>query len=102
MVNHAPTIREIKMPTYEYECSHCNYEFEELQSMLDKKLKKCPECGKNTLHRLIGSGSGIVFKGSGFYETDYKKKEAPKSECSEDPSKPCCKGKTEACATAEA
>ncbi|OGX38235.1 MAG: hypothetical protein A3C36_03910 [Omnitrophica WOR_2 bacterium RIFCSPHIGHO2_02_FULL_52_10] len=62
------------MPTYQYECAVCSHSFDILQSMLDKKLRKCPECGKNTLHRLIGSGSGIIFKGSGFYETDYKKK----------------------------
>ena len=66
------------MPTYQYECDACGYSFEILQSMLDKKLKKCPQCGQSTLHRLIGAGSGIIFKGSGFYETDYKKKEPPK------------------------
>ena len=66
------------MPTYQYECDACNHTFETFQSMLDKKLKTCPQCGKDALHRLIGSGSGIIFKGSGFYETDYKKKEAPK------------------------
>ncbi|MCK5013863.1 MAG: zinc ribbon domain-containing protein [Candidatus Omnitrophica bacterium] len=63
------------MPTYQYECDACGYSFDILQSMLDKKLKKCPQCGQTTLHRLIGAGSGIIFKGSGFYETDYKKKE---------------------------
>ena len=62
------------MPTYQYECAACGHSFDILQSMLDKKLRKCPECGKSTLHRLIGAGSGIIFKGSGFYETDYKKK----------------------------
>jgi putative FmdB family regulatory protein len=62
------------MPTYEYECDACGHSFEILQSMLEKKLKKCPECNKNRLHRLIGAGTGIIFKGSGFYETDYKKK----------------------------
>ena len=67
------------MPTYQYECDTCDHSFEILQSMLDKKLKKCPQCGENQLHRLIGAGSGIIFKGSGFYETDYKKKESPKS-----------------------
>ena len=86
------------MPTYEYECSKCQYAFEELQSMLDKKLKKCPKCGKNTLHRLIGSGSGIVFKGTGFYETDYKNKTESKSESSKSSSKACCKGESGACA----
>ncbi len=62
------------MPTYEYECSTCGHGFEALQSMTDKKLTKCPECGKSKLQRLIGSGSGMIFKGSGFYETDYKRK----------------------------
>lgn len=66
------------MPTYQYECDGCGHTFEKFQSMLDKKLKKCPECGKNELHRLIGSGGGIIFKGSGFYETDYKRKEPSK------------------------
>jgi len=62
------------MPTYQYECEACGHQFEELQSMTDKKLKKCPKCAKMTLVRHIGSGSGIIFKGTGFYETDYKKK----------------------------
>lgn len=62
------------MPTYQYECDACGHGFEELQTMTDKKLTKCPKCGKNKLSRLIGSGSGMIFKGSGFYETDYKKK----------------------------
>lgn len=68
------------MPTYQYECDACGHAFEKLQSMVDKKLRKCPECGKFKLHRLIGSGAGVIFKGSGFYETDYKKKTAPASE----------------------
>ena len=67
------------MPTYQYECDACDHTFDILQSMLDKKLKKCPECGENKLHRLIGAGSGIIFKGSGFYETDYKRKDTPAS-----------------------
>jgi putative FmdB family regulatory protein len=65
------------MPTYEYECQACGHAFEELQAMTDKKLIKCPKCHKNKLSRLIGSGSGMIFKGSGFYETDYKKKKGP-------------------------
>ena len=68
------------MPTYQYECSACGHEFEELQSMTDAKLRRCPKCGKKKLDRLIGSGAGMIFKGSGFYETDYKKKTAPASE----------------------
>ncbi len=62
------------MPTYEYECSACNYKFEEFQPITAEPLKKCPKCGKNSLHRVIGVGTGIIFKGSGFYETDYKRK----------------------------
>ena len=73
------------MPTYQYECGDCGHEFEALQSMMDKKLKKCPECGKNTLQRLIGSGTGIIFKGSGFYETDYKRKEPSAKEPAKKP-----------------
>ena len=62
------------MPTYQYECESCAHAFEEFQSMSDDKLIKCPKCKKNKLERLIGSGAGLHFKGSGFYETDYKKK----------------------------
>lgn len=61
------------MPTYQYRCDACDHAFEHLQSMTEKKLRRCPKCGKFQLHRLIGSGSGIIFKGSGFYETDYKR-----------------------------
>ena len=60
------------MPTYDYVCEACGYEFEHFQSMTSSILKKCPECGKMKLRRLIGSGAGIIFKGSGFYETDYR------------------------------
>ena len=62
------------MPTYDYECKECHHKFEAFQSMKDDALKTCPECGKDSLARLIGTGAGIIFKGSGFYETDYKKK----------------------------
>ncbi len=68
------------MPTYQYECADCGHQFEQLQSINENRLKKCPICKKNALHRLIGTGSGIIFKGSGFYETDYKKKSAPANE----------------------
>lgn len=67
------------MPTYEYECGACGHAFEALQSMTDAKLTKCPKCSKAKLHRLIGSGSGMIFKGSGFYETDYKKSSSAKT-----------------------
>lgn len=60
------------MPTYEYKCRACSHTFEQFQSMKDAPLRKCPECGKNTLERLIGTGAAILFKGSGFYQTDYR------------------------------
>lgn len=65
-------IRDTPMPTYDYICTACKHEFEEFQSMTAKVLKKCPECGKNTLERKIGIGAGVLFKGGGFYETDYR------------------------------
>ncbi|PIW63196.1 MAG: FmdB family transcriptional regulator [Candidatus Omnitrophica bacterium CG12_big_fil_rev_8_21_14_0_65_50_5] len=65
------------MPTYQYECDACGHAFETLQSMTEARIRKCPECGKLKLVRLIGSGSALIFKGSGFYETDYKKKSEP-------------------------
>ncbi len=58
------------MPTYEYECEHCGHHFEKFQSMSEAPVKKCPECGK-PVRRLIGRGAGIIFKGGGFYATDY-------------------------------
>ncbi len=60
------------MPTYQYQCSACKYAFEELQSMKDEPLTKCPKCKKKKLDRLLGTGAGLLFKGSGFYITDYR------------------------------
>lgn len=60
------------MPTYEYECSKCGKKMEIFQNMSDKPLTKCPKC-KGSIKRLISAGSGIIFKGSGFYATDYRK-----------------------------
>ena len=60
------------MPTYDYACQKCGHEFEEFQAITAKPLRKCPECGKLALKRLIGTGAGIIFKGSGFYQTDYR------------------------------
>lgn len=60
------------MPTYDYRCAACGHEFEAFQSMSAKPLRKCPECGKLKLQRLIGTGAGVIFKGGGFWETDYR------------------------------
>ncbi|MBN1125128.1 MAG: zinc ribbon domain-containing protein [Sedimentisphaerales bacterium] len=71
------------MPTYEYACENCGHEFEQFQSITARALRKCPRCGKLKLNRLLGTGAGIIFKGSGFYETDYRSKsytEAQKKE----------------------
>ena len=71
------------MPTYEYLCNNCDHTFEKFQSITAAPVRKCPECGKMKVRRLIGCGAGIIFKGSGFYETDYRSegyKKAAKSE----------------------
>lgn len=79
------------MPTYEYECSKCGNKFDVFQKMTDKPNAKCPKCnGKSD--RLISSGSGIIFKGSGFYETDYKKKKTGKKDTPSCPKADKCKG----------
>jgi putative FmdB family regulatory protein len=65
------------MPTYDYRCSDCNYTFEYFQPMRDEPLTVCPGCGGN-LKRIIGTGAGAIFKGSGFYQTDYKNKTSNK------------------------
>lgn len=63
------------MPTYDYRCNACNHTFELFQSISARHIKKCPECGKRKVERLIGAGSTIIFKGSGFYQTDYRSEE---------------------------
>lgn len=105
------------MPTYEYECTACGHRFEAFQSIKDGALRKCRECGRLKLRRVIGAGAGIIFKGSGFYETDYKRSETagpsgkgaeksdkdgkkaaadkPKSEDKPSPSKPESKSKSD-------
>jgi putative FmdB family regulatory protein len=60
------------MPTYEYKCDQCGHRFEKFQRMTEARLAECPEC-QGALRRLIGAGAGIIFKGSGFYCTDYRK-----------------------------
>ncbi len=60
------------MPTYDYVCEQCGHELELFQSITEAPKRKCPACGKNKLQRRIGGGAGILFKGSGFYQTDYR------------------------------
>ena len=77
------------MPTYDYVCDGCGHAFEEMQSFSAEILTKCPECGEEKLRRLFGTGAAILFKGSGFYETDYRSdsyKQSAKTES--DSSKP--------------
>src|ERR1700716_2847239 len=62
------------MPTYEYKCDACGHTFEKFQSITAAPIKKCPVCGKSKVRRLIGSGAGMIFKGSGFYTPDYRPK----------------------------
>ncbi len=83
------------MPTYDYECGKCKNRFEVFQKMSANPVAKCPKC-KGKSHRLIGIGSGVIFKGSGFYQTDYKNKKrakeekpCPKSDSSSDSCKGC-------------
>ncbi len=65
------------MPTYDYKCDGCGHKMDAFQSIKDDALKDCPSCNEPKLRRLIGSGAGIIFKGSGFYETDYKRARQP-------------------------
>ena len=62
------------MPTYEYRCDACGHTFEQFQSITADSIRKCPVCGKNKVKRLISTGAGLIFKGSGFYITDYRDK----------------------------
>jgi putative FmdB family regulatory protein len=62
------------MPTYQYKCDACEHEFEKFQSITADPIRLCPDCGKKKVRRLIGTGAGLIFKGSGFYITDYRDK----------------------------
>ncbi len=63
------------MPTYDYQCKACNHSFELFQHITENPIKKCPACGKLKVERVIGAGGAIIFKGSGFYQTDYRSEE---------------------------
>jgi len=90
------------MPTYEYECSNCEKVFDLFQSMSDKPITKCPDCGKK-VRRLIGNGAGLIFKGSGFYATDYRsgdyqsKQKAENRPCGDTSDSPPCKTEGKCC-----
>ncbi len=82
------------MPTYDYECQKCGHRFEEFQSMKDKPLTRCPQC-RGKVKRLIGTGAGFLFKGSGFYTTDYRSsayQEKKKKESGSPSAKPAVEG----------
>lgn len=70
---------ELGMPTYEYRCASCGHEFERFQKISDEPVRECPACGEAAAERRISAGGGVVFKGSGFYATDYRK-EPPRKE----------------------
>ena len=83
------------MPTYEYKCLKCGYDFEAFQKMSDSPLEECPKC-QGKVKKLIGFGSGLIFKGSGFYATDYKKK-TTSGENKKDVSQKCLNCKDSTC-----
>jgi putative FmdB family regulatory protein len=90
------------MPTYDYSCDACKHEFEVFEPITAQPQKKCPKCKKNKLRRLFGAGGGLIFKGSGFYQTDYrpesykKAAEADKPKTDSDSSKDTAANKSEA------
>jgi len=75
------------MPTYEYESEKCGYHFDRFQSMTDDPVRRCPKC-RCKVRRLLGTGAGIIFKGSGFYETDYRSQDYKDASRKEKPEKP--------------
>ena len=82
------------MPTYDYVCDGCGHAFELFQSMTDATKKTCPKCKKKKLRRLIGAGGAIVFKGSGFYQTDYRSESYKKGAAADSGPKPSEGGKS--------
>lgn len=71
------------MPTYDYRCSKCDHEWELFQSIKAAPIRKCPKCGKQTAKRMIGPGAGVIFRGSGFYQTDYRSESYKKAAAAE-------------------
>ena len=83
------------MPTYDYVCDACEHQFELFQSITESPKKKCPECGKMKLRRLIGPGAAVIFKGSGFYQTDYRSSSYKKGAKAAEKSKSSASSKSE-------
>ncbi len=81
------------MPTYEYQCSACDHSFELFQSIKARSVRKCPQCGKLKVKRIIGIGAGVIFKGSGFYQTDYRSESYRKAAEKDQPPKAAEKDK---------
>ena len=73
------------MPTYDYQCEACGHTFDEFQSINAEPLTRCPQCKKKKLRRLFGAGAAVVFKGSGFYQTDYRSESYKKAAASDKP-----------------
>lgn len=84
------------MPTYEYECQACTHQFEQFQAMSAAALKECPVC-KGEVKRLIGRGAGVIFKGSGFYQTDYRSSSYQKKAEADKPAASKPKSETSSC-----
>jgi putative FmdB family regulatory protein len=84
------------MPTYDYVCDACDHSFEHFQSITEPVLRKCPKCKKTKLRRLLGTGAAVMFKGSGFYQTDYRSESYRKAASADKPSDGASEGgKTE-------
>ncbi len=83
------------MPTYDYTCDACGHAFEQFQSITAPVLKKCPQCGKLKLRRLIGTGAAILFKGSGFWQTDYRSESYKQGEKADKPASDAAPAKAE-------
>lgn len=83
------------MPTYDYRCQHCDHQWELFQSIKANPVRKCPECGKLKAKRVIGAGAGIIFRGSGFYETDYRSESYRKGAEAERKSQESASGKSD-------